>query len=96
MSYDADDAPPQSGNAPPRRISTAYGRDLATITTLLELAVIELTPDEKATFTREELFAMARDIGGSEVTLLDTDLDNVVRNSGYLVVKLPGDRYRMA
>lgn len=89
MSYDAD------GPFVPLRHAPMDGRDLEAIVTLLELAVIELTPDESATFTFDEMLAKAREIGGPEINLREGDVRIVAQFSGHLLEKLPGGRYRM-
>lgn len=64
-----------------------------TLVTLLELAAIELTPTEGATFTRGELFAKAREIGGIGVRAVD--LRVVMGKLPYLLAKATDGRWRM-
>ncbi len=93
MSYD-DPCPDE----PPcfRHIEPMNGRDLGAIVTLLEVATIHLSPTTGATFTKAELYASARELGGEEVPLLDKDLDIVMgMGMGYVLRKLPGGKYRM-
>jgi len=78
-----------------RPIRPMDGRDLECIVALLEMAAIELTPVPEATFTRDELVAKAREIGGPEVTLADADVDNVIAHSGHLLRKAWGGRYAL-
>lgn len=68
----------------PPRIQPMSGRDLEAIVCLMELAALQLTPAEDATFTADELFAMAVEIGGPEITLERVDFDSVLRNAGFI------------
>lgn len=82
MSYDATtDAP-----FVPRPVDTTNPRDLEVILTLLEIAALELTPTAGATFTREDLFARALEIGGGpeEFPMLHVDLAIVFRGVNFL------------
>lgn len=49
----------------------ANPRDLEAIVTSLELAAIDLSPTDGATFTREELVAKAQQITGLELVAID-------------------------
>lgn len=53
-------------------------RDLETLVVALELAALSLTPRRGTTFTREALFAEAREICGSECELREFDLQLVL------------------
>lgn len=84
MSY--DDTNPPSPFAPLAAVPVApvdvtNESDRLMVLTLLELAALELTPTESATFTRDELFALAKEIGGEELALTDVDLATVLGGS---------------
>lgn len=80
MSYDTTtDAP-----FVPRPFDTAHPRDLEALLTLLELAALELTPTAGATFTCDELVALALEISGADSGVEARDLRLVLRGSNFL------------
>lgn len=96
MSYESDNTVPSAeltnaifGPARP----DVRGRDLETIVTLLELAALELTPQPDATFTRQQLLDLAREIGGPEVEMDEQDLKLVLGKNSFL--KKVGDKFRL-
>lgn len=82
MSYDdtehSADVPCTGGHHNP------HHRDLEAIVTLLELAALELTPTAGTSFTRDELFARAMEIGGEDFPMLGVDLPIVFRGVNFL------------
>lgn len=84
MSYDPEGKAPAQSSTKRHLRSVASGRDLEAIVTLLELAALTLTPSLGATFTRSELFREAREIGGDEIELEESDLKNVLGKAGFL------------
>jgi hypothetical protein len=91
MSYDLDLVP--TGILPVPTISPANPRDLEAIMTLLELAAISLTEGPDSSFTSEELLNRARELGGSEVQIIETDVKIVLGKAGFL--KKEGGRFRL-
>jgi hypothetical protein len=91
MSYDLDLVP--TGITPVPTISPANPRDLEAIMTLLELAAISLTEGPDSSFTSEELLNRARELGGSEVQIIETDVKIVLGKAGFL--KKEGGRFRL-
>lgn len=96
MSYESDSTMPSADPggaifAPAR--PAVQGRDLETIVTLLELAALELTPTPEATFTRQQLLDLAREIGGPEVEMDEQDLKRVLGKNSFL--KKVGDKFRL-
>lgn len=82
MSYDFDAA---SDRTPPTpHFERSHRRDLEVIVTLLELAAICLTTGPDATFTKKQLIAEARRIGGDDIDLDEDDVKNVLGRPGFL------------
>ena len=73
-------------------------RDLELTVTLLELAALEialeLAPTSDVTFSRQELFDRARDLGGTQVVLPELDLLIGLRGATFLT-RHPGGRYSL-
>lgn len=88
MSYDDTDPPAPFAPLPPVvtvvPVDVTDGNDRLMVLTLLELAALELTPTEGTTFTRAEVIALAKEIGGEELALTDADLATVFDGSGFL------------
>lgn len=78
MSYDFDNCI----NRDPPIVTDYVGdpKDLEVIVTLLQLAAIFLTPNPGVTFTFEQLFSEAKDIGGNEISLDEKDVKIVLVN----------------
>ena len=92
MSYDDTDPPAPFAPltaVPVEPFDVNNESDRLTVLTLLELAALELTPTEGTTFTRDELFALAKEIGGDELALTDADLATVL--SGATSLRAEGD-----
>lgn len=84
MSYDNDTSTDPSAPVGPRPFDTAHPRDLEVLITLLELAALELTPTAGATFTRDEVVALAAEIGGEDCGVREHDLRIVLDGSNFL------------
>jgi hypothetical protein len=94
MSYDFDDCadrtpPPRAPGPPPNP------RDLETLSTMLCLAAIWLTPAPGTPFTFEELLAQANELGAPEIVLRPVDARIVVDSWPQLFKKLGRGRYCM-
>lgn len=82
MSYDLDTVP--YGTVPLPDIPTSDRSDLEAIVTLLELAAICLTPYPGAPFTKQQLIAKAREMGGDDIQLEEADIKIVLGKPGFL------------
>lgn len=67
-----------------------HPRDLESIVTTLEMAVLDLAPVVGAEFTHEALMAQARDIAPD---IRERDCNLVLAQMGYIVRRRPGRRY---
>lgn len=82
MSYDFDSV---TDRHPPWASGyIAHPEDLEAIVTLLELAAIFLTPVPGATFTRSQLVAQAREIGGDDIPVKARDVTIVLDHVRFL------------
>ena len=61
-----------------------FGAKESVLITLLELAALELTPTAGATFTRDEVVALALEIGGEDCGVREHDLRVVFDGSNFL------------
>jgi hypothetical protein len=83
MSYDFDGLPDRS--APMVTTPIPHPSDLESIVTLLEIAAITLTTKPGDTFTRGQLLAQARVVGGSDACIEDRDVAIVLPGMRCLV-----------
>lgn len=70
-------------------IADAVSRDLETITALIDMAAIALTPSANVTFTADELFAEAVKYGGPTMALRRGDFDIVLKHYGKVIGRKP-------
>lgn len=77
MTYDFED---QADRSPPWQESgyVPAKHDLEVIVMCLELAAIFLTPSDGSTFTYDELFAEAKELGGPDFDLDEKDVKIVL------------------
>lgn len=85
MSYDLEIAPNHlPPKASPNRSLSSHGIDLEAIVTLLELAALSLTHKPGDTFDFGRLLSEARDIGGEEIEINETDVEIVLDKATFL------------
>lgn len=82
VSYDFDAV--SDPTPPTTHFERSDRRDLEAIVTLLELAAICLTTGPDSTFTRKQLIAEARRIGGDGIDLDESDVNIVLGKPGFL------------
>lgn len=94
MSYDFEGSPGTS--VPVAMLDDAARsnpKDLEAIVLVLELAAIRLTDGPDSTFSVAELLAAAREIGGEQLKIEESDIKIVLGKAGFL--KKAGNRLQM-
>ncbi len=98
MPYDAqigkERFPNEDGKRKRATNYAANGQDLEAIVTLLEVAALSLTDEPGATFTVDQLIHEAREIGGEEIDLDETDVKIVLQKASF-VQKISGGELRL-
>jgi hypothetical protein len=63
----------------------------------LEVATIDLTPEENSQFTKSQLIDRAKEIAGGtfKTELVDLDFEIVLKSCNYLLRKHPNGKYSL-
>jgi len=69
---------------PSAAVAPAHGTDLESIVTLLELAAIYLTTAPGVAFSFEALLDQARQIGGDDIEIRESDARIVLKKASFL------------